>query len=164
MTAPQPWAPPGLPPATGTARRSRTFALQAALGTVVIGSVFAYLRGVRDDPGLLLTVGAIIGSTALLLGLKTARKELSAGPGWLAVRGVLRRRWVRTDQLTKVTVSRSGRDWLVLLRDAERRRVGVLLSDLLMEPRLARRVAKDVRRAVAGGAEINERARTLLLG
>jgi hypothetical protein len=158
------WAPPGLPAPTGTARRSRTFALQAAVGVVVLGGAFSYLRGVRDDLSLVLAVGALIGALAVVLGVQTARTEVSAGPGWLAVRGVVRRSWVRTDQLAEVTVSRSRTERVLTLRDADRRKVAVLLSDLRLDPAVSRQVARDVRTAVAAGARLGGDAKALLLG
>ncbi len=157
------WAPPGMPPATSRAQHSRTFALQAALGLLGIGGGYAYLRGVRDDLPLILGLGAFLGALAVVAAVQ-ARTELSAGPGWLATRGLLGHRWVRTDQLTKVTVSRSGGDHVVVLRDGRRGSVGVMLSDLLMEPTLSRQVMRDARRAADAGARFSADARVLLLG
>ena len=163
MSAGEQWAPPGMPGAAARARLGGRSVLLGLLGFLAFGVVFAVVRGVRADTAHLLWVGALVAGVAAWLSLQQSRTELSAGPGWLAVRGLLRRRWVRTDQLRSVQVHRPGFERVLTLRDTDGRKVAVLLSDLRLEPRLQRTVAQDVRTSLEAGAEVPPEGRSLLL-
>lgn len=160
-----PWAPPGLPPATARGARSARSALAGGAALVVVGAVFAVLRGVRpDDLGLVLSVTAVVAAGAAYLTLQLARAEVVVGPGWLSCRSFVRRRWVRTDQLRTVRTHRAGLEQVLTFRDADGRKVGVVLSDLELAPGIRRQLGRDVRSSLAAGGELDREAHALLLG
>jgi hypothetical protein len=150
-------------PARATARQTRRAVLQGTSGLIVFGVVFGLVRGVRlDDLPFALGMLAFVVLVAGWMGLSQARTEVSAGPGWLSVRGVLRRSWVRTDELAWVKVHRCGFERVIELRDRHGRRVSVILSDLRLDPVVARQVTADVRTSVAAGAAVPPGGRVLL--
>ncbi|MFC5217981.1 hypothetical protein [Streptomyces coerulescens] len=77
-------------------------------------------------------------------------QRVTAGPGWLAVRGLVRRQAVRTDEL--VTVRQYGDVSAHLtLRDADGRRLDLDPRVLLSNPLLWHELDTGVRRSRAGG-------------
>ena len=125
--------------------------------------VKAQLPGHRSRAAAVFSVAwlLIVAGTAWLV-LKTVRTELTAGPGWFSTQGLLRRRYVRSDQLRRVTCGRSGIDRIIILTDRDGRRVGVLLNRLQHNPELRRRIAADVRVSVRGGLVLSDRCARLL--
>ncbi|MCA1710608.1 MAG: hypothetical protein LC789_02785 [Actinobacteria bacterium] len=138
----------GLPPATAAARLS---ARDKLVGLGLVAAVCLALSAAKGHWPPPAGVWGIIGLGVLFIGLKLLRDEISAGPGWFASQGLVRRRWVRTDQLVKATAGRSGIDRIVVLTDRDGRRVGVLYSALATDRDLRQRVAQDVRRSVDDG-------------
>jgi hypothetical protein len=90
----------------------------------------------------------------LLLGLVAGAVMLpprvTAGDGWLAVRGVLRERRVRTGALVSVRLSGTVA-FQILLRDADGRRVEVEPRVLLANPVLWHALDRGIRASRAGG-------------
>lgn len=77
-------------------------------------------------------------------------QRVTAGPGWLAVRGLVRRQAVRTDEL--VTVRQHGDvSTHLTLRDADGRRVELDPRVLLANPLLWHELDTGVRRSRASG-------------
>ncbi|WP_449338565.1 hypothetical protein [Streptomyces chartreusis] len=77
-------------------------------------------------------------------------ERVTAGPGWLAVRGLVRRQTVRTDEL--VTVRQHGDVCTHLtLRDADGRRLELDPRVLLANPLLWHELDTGVRRSRASG-------------
>lgn len=77
--------------------------------------------------------------------------RVRAGRGWLAVRGLLRERRVRTDRLVSVRCPEGASQRLVL-RDAFGGRVEIDPHVLVDNPRLWHRVATDVQKSAADGS------------
>jgi hypothetical protein len=159
MSTPEPTAPPGLPPATAVYRLPWTVKLQAVS---VLVAALLLLVAVKGDWPPSAGVLVLIAGCAVVLGLMTLRREVCVGPGWLATQGLLRRRFVRTDQLARATETRSGLDRVVVLTDRDGRRVGVLAGTLRQDRRLHRLLADDVRSSVAGGLVLTDRCARLL--
>jgi hypothetical protein len=159
------WAPQGMPAATARAAGDRRSAASTALVFLAFGAGFAVLRGARPETfRSLLPLALFIAAVAAFMALKAARTEILAGPGWIATREIVRRRWVRSDQLSSVKVHRSGLTYVLTLRDRDGRKVGLVPSDLDMDPTVRRRLAADVRTSARDGADIAPVARELLLG
>lgn len=162
-TAPT-WAPPGLPPATARGARDHRSAVTGGLVFLGVSLAFAVLRGVRPgDFGLVLFVLAFVGAVTAFLTLKLLRAEVLAGPGWLSGRELVRRRWVRSDQLASVEVTRSGIERVLTFRDVHGRKVGLVMADLALDPAVRRQLARDVRASLESGAEVGTEGRRLLL-
>jgi len=152
-------APAGLPPATAVYRQPVRLTAQAA-GLLVGGLLLlCAVKGAWPPPRGVLVIIAV--GTAWFV-LKTVRTELTAGPGWFSTQGLLRRRYVRSDQLRRVTCGRSGIDRIIVMTDHDGRRVGVLANRLLHNPELRRRLAADVQVSVDGGLALSERCARLL--
>lgn len=118
--------------------------------------------------------GACWTALALLLLLVLVPPRVTAGPGWLAVRGLLRERTVRTDRLVSVRLA-GGVAPRLLLRDAYGARVEVDPRVLVANPLLWHHLERGAheaqrRRVLHGGAwllaelgqRVDDRARTLL--
>ena len=149
----------GLAPTTHAFRMPLTPKLQA-LGVLlaVLVAVSLLKRSWPPPPAALVIAGIGI----VWLGLANVRSELSVGPGWIAFQSLLRRRWVRTDQLTKVTDGRLGLDRMIVLQDRDGRRVGVQWSELTQVHELRLRLAADVRTSVDEGLVLADRTAQLL--
>ena len=153
------------PPAEGLAATTHAFRMPLApklqaLGVLVaLMAAISLLKGSWPPPRLALVVGGV---GVAWLGLANLRSELSAGPGWIAMQTLLRRRWVRTDRLATVSDTRLGLDRLILLRDRDGRRVGVQWSELTQVPELRARLAQDVRTSVGDGLVLSDRTADLL--
>ncbi|MFI6808112.1 hypothetical protein ACIBO6_24370 [Streptomyces luteogriseus] len=89
---------------------------------------------------------ALWSGLALLLFLVLFPPRVTAGAGWLAVRGPLRTRRVRTDRLVSVRASGHAGQRLVL-RDALGGRVELDSKTLVANPPLWRRLDTDTREA-----------------
>ncbi|MGW1885681.1 hypothetical protein [Streptomyces sp. NPDC001970] len=76
--------------------------------------------------------------------------RISAGDGWLAADGLLRRRVVRTDRLVSVRCS-DGVSQRLVLRDTEGSRVEVDPRVFVANPALWRRLDEDARTCVEHG-------------
>lgn len=150
--------PPGLPPAVATHAAAKGDSRKIAAIVVVACLGYAALRGAALDTWI---VGlAVVG--AGFMALQNRRFELAAGPGWLSVRGTCRRRWVRTDQLVKVSDEACGVDRTLVLRDREGRKVGVLAGELRGAPAVRAQVARDVHSSVGDGLELEPTTRSHL--
>ncbi|MEV6398537.1 hypothetical protein AB0M39_27815 [Streptomyces sp. NPDC051907] len=90
------------------------------------------------------------GLGALLFAVLTPPR-ISAGPGWLASRGLLRRRTVRTDRLVSVRWS-DGVAQRLVLRDADGDRVEVDPRVFVANPALWHQLDTDVRGCLDRGA------------
>lgn len=111
--------------------------------------------------GLLLAVDATAGhltgprallwtGLAALLFLVLVPPRVSAGPGWLSCRGLLRERIVRTDRLVSARWS-DGVSQRLVLRDADGGRVEVDPQVFLVNPALWHRLDDDARGCVHRG-------------
>lgn len=91
--------------------------------------------------------------TALAAGLLAVLlpSRLSAGPGWLAARGLLRERRVRTDALVRVSRYGVGVAPTLLLRDADGRRLAVDPRVLAADPLLWHELDAGARASRAAG-------------
>lgn len=158
------WAPDGLPAATARAAGDRRSAMKTGLLFLAFGAGFALLRGARPETARsLLPLALFIALVAGFMALKAARTEILAGPGWISSREIVRRRWVRSDQLAAVKIHRVGLTYVLTLRDREGRKVGLLPADLDLSPAVRQRLAADVRTSAGAGAQIPPAARDLLL-
>lgn len=159
---PAPPPAPDLPPAVGTLRARRVDVVMTVVVFLSIVVLYALGRGLRslefaDDlaPWVVLP--------ALLIGFRTARLEVSVGPGWLAARELFRRRWVRTDQLVSIRDTSSGPlDRNLDMVDANGRKASVSLRDVRDRPEMHARFCADVRRSIEAGADASERVQQLL--
>lgn len=160
---PAPPPEPGLPPAVGTLRARRldvVMTLVVFLGIVVL---YALARGLSWDYADELAPWVVL--PAVLIGVRTARLELTVGPGWVAGREILKRRWVRTDQLVRIRDTSSGPlDRNLDMVDADGRKASISLRDLRDRPEMHAQFAQDVRRSVEAGADASERVQRLLQG
>ncbi len=77
-------------------------------------------------------------------------ERVTAGPGWLAVRGLVRRQAVRTDKLVTVR-QHGGVSTHLTLRDADGRRLELDPRVLLANPLLWHELDTGVRRSRASG-------------
>jgi hypothetical protein len=132
-------------------RRQRT----AVAGTyTTLAAVVAAVWRSPAAAALLLAAGAVHAAA-------TGRTRLAAGQDWFATR----RRWVRLDQLTRVTAAPGPAGTVLHLTDANRRRVSVAVADLARAPRLLELVANAVADAERRGAlSLNPRTRACLHG
>ncbi|MFD0057233.1 hypothetical protein ACFVHR_26330 [Streptomyces sp. NPDC127168] len=94
---------------------------------------------------------ALWAALALLLFAVLRPCRVSAGPGWLASRGLLREHRVRTDFLVSVCCV-DGVSQRLVLRDAFGGRVELDPATLVADPQLWYRLAEDARRSVASGS------------
>lgn len=154
-----PWRPDGLPRPTVRVRDTgRTALLTGLVAAGWLAAVGVLELGEVDGLVLAVAVG-----TGLLLGAASARSEVLAGAGWLAVRGLGRRHWVRTDRVVAVTVHPRWRSSpSVRLHDADGRRVE-LTTDRVSE-RLRDRLAADLARAEQAGGRLDPMALATLVG
>ena len=151
---------PDLPPATAAYRVPRKAKWQAAAALVALCVGLSAAKGHFPPP---LGVWGIIVVGTAWLALKNVRDETVVGPGWLSRQGLFRRTWVRTDQLVKVTVGRSGIDHVVVLKDRDGRKAGVMYSDLGRVKEVLFRLALDIRTSQRDGLVLKDRAAALLL-
>jgi hypothetical protein len=136
-------------PAERRREQATVIAVYAALAAVVVVIW-------RSAPA-----AALLAAAGLAHAAATGRTRLAAGSDWLANR----RRWVRLDRLTRVTASPGPTGTIMHLADADRRRVSVVLRDLVREPRLLDLVAAAVTNAAHRGAvRLSPRTRACLYG
>ena len=156
---------PPTPPAPGLAEATASYRMPAgpklvALAVLVGGLLLlALLQGGWPPPPAAV---AVVGAGAVWWGLKVLRSEVTVGPGWLSSQGLLGRRWVRTDQLVRTRVGRSGVDRIVVLTDRDGRKAGVLLGMLSQEHAVRVQLAQDVRRSVDAGLVLGDDVAELL--
>jgi hypothetical protein len=153
-------APPddSLPPALGSVRPARHEPAGVLAMFLLVGVGYALVRGVRSvEAAVDLAPWVLV--PAVLVVAQAARHEVSVGPGWLQARGVLRRRWVRTDRLARVRETAHGpRDRTIWLSDVAGRTTRFPLRFLQREPRLLEQLRADVRRSQQNGAEVTPSA------
>ena len=138
-----------LPPPRAFCDRRWAADLRSAIGCAA--SFLALLVLVDEGAGTL-TPGrvALWTGLALLLFLALFPPRVTAGEGWLAVRGLLRTRRVRTDRLVSARSVGSVSRRLVF-RDAAGGRVELAPQILVANPPLWRRLDTDIRTAAAKG-------------
>ncbi|MFG2550079.1 hypothetical protein [Streptomyces sp. NPDC048581] len=121
-------------------------------GTVVCaGSLLGLLLLVDAAAGTFTSARAALWSgLALVLFLVLFPPRVTAGEGWLAVRGVLRARRVRTDRLVAAHIAGTASRRLVLL-DACGSRVELDPEVLVANPPLWHRLDTDIRVAATRG-------------
>ena len=159
---PAPPPAPGLPPAVGTLRATRVDVVMTVVVFLVLCALIALARGAWSID-LADELAPFVLLPALVIGVRTARLELSVGPGWVSSREYVKRRWVRTDQLVQAKdVGAGPLDRDLLLVDAEGRKASVSLRDVRDRPEMFRRFSADVRRSVQAGADVTERVQLLL--
>lgn len=100
---------------------------------------------------LTLRRGALWAALALLLLAVLYPPRVRAGRGWLASRGLLRERRVRTDRLVSVRC-REGVAQRLVLRDAFGARVEIDPQVLVSNPDLWRHLDEDARRSASSGS------------
>ncbi|MFF7161214.1 hypothetical protein ACFZBP_07445 [Streptomyces sp. NPDC008086] len=121
-------------------------------GAVVCAGSFLGLLLLVDEAAETFTAarGALWSCLALLLLLVLFPPRVTAGEGWLTVRGVLRTRRVRTDRLVAAyTPGRTGRRLVFL--DAYGSRVELDAQVLVANPPLWHHLDTDIRVAAARG-------------
>lgn len=162
MSRTDPGRRPKIAPPPGQRRAIATFQpgwSAVALGTgfmVAVLMLFGVLRGMRDPAELVLIASAITVPLAWLW----SRTQVAAGAGWLSSRNMLgRRRWVRTDQVVKVTELNTYTGMLLYLRDDEGHKVCVESNDLAGNPLLLRQVQADLSTAIDRGLQLSSLAR-----
>lgn len=151
-------APPGLPPAVSAVRHPPTTALLVLLVVLVLALGYGAVRG--GGPWLFLLALGLVGGA--FMAVQTARFALAAGPGWLSVRGLTRRRWVRTDQLVSLKDGPVGVDRVLTLRDRDGRRLGVQLSELRGAEQAHAQVLRDLRTSIGAGLAVSDVTRRRL--
>jgi len=117
--------------------------------------LFAFGRGQRD---LFDIVVAALAFT-IPAGWYGSRTQIAAGAGWLSHRTLVRRRWVRTDQIVRVKETPLFMGVLLDLRDSDGRKLFVTSGDLGGDPRLLGQVRADLRTAMGRGLQLSDRAR-----
>ncbi|WP_406362590.1 hypothetical protein OID55_35605 [Streptomyces sp. NBC_00715] len=95
--------------------------------------------------------GALWAGLGVLLFLVLYPPRVSVGKGWLASRGLLRKRRVRTDLLVSVRCL-DGVSQRLLLRDASGVRVEINPRVLVDNPELWHRLDEDAQRSAASGS------------
>ncbi|MFE2536596.1 hypothetical protein [Streptomyces sp. NPDC059371] len=95
--------------------------------------------------------GALWAGLAVLLFLILFPPRVTAGEGWLASRGLLRKRLVRTDLLVSVRCV-DGVSQRLVLRDVPGGRVEISLQVLMNNPDLWHRLDEDAHRSATGGS------------
>ncbi len=139
-----PAPPAGLSPTLAAFRPSVRSQVQAV--GIVAGVLAAILLAKggwpppRGTAWVLLFLVAGLG----LFAAKLARKQLWAGAGWVASRGLLRTHYVRTDALVSARDLRSGVDRLIELKDADGRSIGLLSAELREAAQVLTHVQRDV--------------------
>jgi hypothetical protein len=138
-------------PSPAERRRQRI----AAIGIyLALAAVVAAVWRSPSAAAFLLLAGAVHAAA-------TGRTRLAAGQDWLASR----RRWVRLDQLTRVSAAPGPAGTVVHLTDADQRRVSVTVADLTRAPRLLELVAGAAGDAERRGAvSLSPRTRACLHG
>lgn len=162
MTAvpdPLPPPPPGLSPAVGAYRPSRR--TQWIATAMVIALPLLVVAGKGAWPPSTGLIAFLAGGVGLFV-VKGLRAQVSVGPGWLATQGVLRRTYVRTDALTSCKDERSGIDRVIVLKDSDGRRVGVMYGELSRDTRMQDQLRRDVQASVAKGLELSAGTAVLL--
>lgn len=160
---PAPPPDPALPPAVGTLRARRSDVVMTVVVFVAIVGLYAVARGLSFAYADELAPWVVL--PAVVIGVRTARLELTVGPGWVASREFGTRHWVRTDQLVRVRDTSSGPlDRNLDMVDADGRKASISLRDLRERPELHRRFSADVRRSIEAGADASERVQRLLDG
>jgi hypothetical protein len=94
--------------------------------------------------------GALWAGLGVLLFLVLYPPRVSAGEGWLASRGLLRKRRVRTDRLVSVCCL-DGVSQRLVLRDASGTRVEINPQVLVNNPELWHRLEEDAQKSAASG-------------
>jgi len=162
--------PPGsarlpAPPADGLAATVASFrpSGQARFQGLVIltgaGLALVIAKGAWPPPlRLVLYYGVGLG----LILLKATRSRVWVGPGWIATRGLVRRSYVRTDQLVSCRDVRSGLDRLVLMQDRDDRKVGVMRAELQHGAAVLEQLRRDVAQSRRDGLDLPVSTATLL--
>jgi hypothetical protein len=115
------------------------------------GALFGLLLGIDWAAGTLTWWRGVLWMLlALLLLIVLVPVRVSAGPGWLATRRLLRTRRIRTDLLTAVRPV-DGVSRRLVLRDALGGRVEIDPEVLIGNPDLWYRLDEDARRSEAAG-------------
>ncbi|MBD0420499.1 hypothetical protein H0H10_15315 [Streptomyces sp. TRM S81-3] len=115
------------------------------------GALLALLLLIDGGVGSLTPVRAVLwGALALLLFAVLYPSQVTAGPGWLASRGLLREQRVRTDLLVSVRCL-DGVAQRLVLRDVFGGRVELDPQVLVANPALWYGVAEDAGRSAAAG-------------
>ncbi|QTD97204.1 hypothetical protein [Streptomyces cyanogenus] len=144
------------PSGAGAVAYDRSWARDVRSACRCAGALFGLLLGVDRTAGSLTWWRAALWLLlALLLLLVLFPVRVSAGPGWLASRRLLRTRRVRTDLLTAVRPL-DGVTQRLVLRDALGNRVEIDPEVLVRNPQLWYRLDE--------GARASEAAGTLLCG
>ncbi len=154
-----------LSPAVAVHRERTADLLRAATILVLFLVAYAFLKGLRTShPAvLLLTIGAWIAGGVALMALLRHRRYIAVGPGWLAVGGLLKRRWVRSDQLVSLRSVSTSLGWTASLRDQGGRRVHVDVRDLLTNVAVAQQLRRDLEPSLSRGLDADSRTLGLLL-
>lgn len=126
-------------------RGSARFATGCALAFAAMTLLLDWDAGTLTPPRALLWLTLSAALFAVLL-----PPSVTAGPGWLAVRGPLRRRAVRTDALVSVR-QYGGVSSHLVLRDALGNRLELDSRVLVVNPLLWHELDTGVRRSVAHG-------------
>lgn len=146
--------PAELPPTAAAYRPSLKSQVQGLAVLVVICALVVFAKGGWPPPDGVLRVLLFLGAGLLLFALKLARKQLWAGPGWVASRGLVRTHYVRTNALVSARDMRSGIDRLIELKDADGRKIGLLTAELHEAPQVLAQVQRDVGVSRKAGMEL----------
>lgn len=136
-----PRAPRGLPTTTAAYRPSVSSQVQAAVAVTALCAVVVAAKG-GWPPSARLS-GFFLTGLALFCAA-TARRQVWAGPGWVASRGLLRTRVIRTAELASAKDVRSGVDRLVVLRDERGGRLGLMAAELRESPAVLAQIRSDI--------------------
>ena len=157
-----PAPPEGLSPTLAVFRPSVRSQVQAVgiLAGVLAALVLA--KGGWPPPQGIAWLLLCLGVGLALFGAKLARKQLWAGAGWVASRGLLRTHYVRTDALVSARDIRSGVDRLIELKDADGRAIGLLSAELHEAAHVLTHVQRDVGVSRKHGLQLPPSTATLL--
>ncbi|MCX5095277.1 hypothetical protein OOK36_41825 [Streptomyces sp. NBC_00365] len=141
---------PAEPPAEVTHDRRWAGDLRSSIRCAVV--LLALLLLIDWGEGTLTALrGAVWAGLGVLLFLVLYPPRVTAGEGWLASRGLLRKRRVRTDLLVSVRCL-DGVSQRLLLRDTSGVRVEIDPQVLMNNPELWRRLDEDAQKSAASGS------------
>jgi hypothetical protein len=159
----QPVLPPP-PPPPGQGERLASWGMtryarwrEAIAGLVIMVGLAAPLVGGYRERASWVIAACTIGPTWLLLLYGFPPRSISVGRDWLRVRTTRDDHWVRTDQLTKLSleIRLPGARYLAM-EDRDGRKLRVNLSELSENPHVVEPFLSAVRRARSRGLVMNK--------
>lgn len=144
-------APPGQSRTVATFAPNRATKLATLSLFMLVGIGLLVSRG-AFSAGRRLQDTLVVLALSLPLVLLAGRVQLAAGAGWVSVRnGIIRRKWVRSDDLVHVHQTTTFTGVMVRLKDRNGRTVSLTSGDALENPRLAGQLKADLRTSIDRG-------------